>query len=94
MKLAHDSAHDALSPGTLLTARMIEELIADGVEAIDFGRGDDPYKQLWATERRQRIGLMLINPRRVRGLAALARHDAGVALRPLRRSRPSECAPS
>jgi hypothetical protein len=84
MKLAHDGAHDAWSPGTLLTARMIEELIAEGIETVDFGRGDDPYKRMWAGERRQRIGLVLLNPRRIRGLAALARHDAGVALRPLR----------
>lgn len=84
MKLAHDEAHHARSPGTLLTAHVIRELIGEGVEAIDFGRGDDPYKRLWARDRRQRIGLLLLNPRRVRGLVALARHDAGRALRPLR----------
>jgi CelD/BcsL family acetyltransferase involved in cellulose biosynthesis len=91
MKLAHDDAHAALSPGTLLTARVIEELIGDGVETIDFGRGDDPYKRMWAGERRQRIGLLLLNPRRLRGLATLARHDAGVVLRPLRPRPQSEC---
>ncbi|HVB16534.1 MAG TPA: GNAT family N-acetyltransferase [Stellaceae bacterium] len=84
MKLAHDEADGALSPGTLLTAWMVQQLIGDGIEALDFGRGDDPYKQLWASERRQRIGLMLYNPRRPRGLAALAWHDAGAATRPLR----------
>jgi len=81
MKLAHDMAHGALSPGTLLTAAMIEALIAEGVPAIDFGRGDDPYKRLWTTQRRQRIGLIFANPRRAQGIAALARHDVGRALR-------------
>jgi CelD/BcsL family acetyltransferase involved in cellulose biosynthesis len=94
MKLAHDEAHRAHSPGTLLTARMVEELIGEGVETIDFGRGDDPYKRLWARERRQRIGLLLLNPRRVRGLVALARHDAGRAFRPLRSRAPQESAPA
>lgn len=93
LKLAHDETHRARSPGTLLTARMVEELIGEGVEAIDFGRGDDPYKRLWARERRQRIGLLLVNPKRVRGIVALARHDAGRALRPLRARAPDpeEC---
>ena len=84
MKLAHDKADEALSPGSLLMAWMVERLIGEGVETLDFGRGDDPYKRLWAGRRRQRIGLMLFNPRRPRGLAGLAWHDAGVATRPLR----------
>lgn len=88
MKLAHDEADSALSPGTLLTAWTMQRLIAEGIEALDFGRGDDPYKRLWAGERRQRIGLMLFNPRRPRGLLELAWHDAGVASRPLRRQTP------
>lgn len=49
----------------------------DRVTDIDFGRGDDPYKQLWATQRRQRIGFLLVNPRRVRGLTVLGRQVMG-----------------
>lgn len=78
LKLAHDEAFGAISPGTVLTARMLEHLL-DGEHTceIDFGRGDDPYKRLWASRRRQRIGLLLINPRRPRGLAILGRHVLG-----------------
>ena len=78
LKLAHDDAYKPLSPGTLLTAHMIRGLLEqDGVEALDFGRGDDPYKRDWAGTRRQRIGVMLANPLYPRGLAVLARQAAG-----------------
>ncbi len=78
LKLAHDSAYKALSPGTLLTAMMIREMLdREHVDELDFGRGDDPFKQLWTGSRRQRIGLLLINPRRPTGLAALLRQMLG-----------------
>jgi CelD/BcsL family acetyltransferase involved in cellulose biosynthesis len=78
LKLAHDDAFKAHSPGTVLTATMLRHLLdRDGVAEIDFGRGDDPYKRDWAAERRQRIGLLLIDPRRPAGLLALLRHDLG-----------------
>jgi hypothetical protein len=84
LKLAHDEADKALSPGTVLTALMIRELIGhERVTELDFGRGDDPYKQLWATQRRQRIGIVLANPLRLRGLTALGRQALGHARRRL-----------
>ncbi|MBV8592001.1 MAG: GNAT family N-acetyltransferase [Acetobacteraceae bacterium] len=86
LKLAHDEAHKAQSPGTVLTAFMIRALLErDAVQEIDFGRGDDPYKRLWAGIRRQRKGLLLINPRRPRGLSNLALTAAGAVRRRLRR---------
>jgi hypothetical protein len=87
LKLAHDEAAKALSPGTVLTARMIEHLITvDGVTALDFGRGDDPYKQSWTGTRRQRVGLVLANPLRFAGLLSLGRHLGGQALRRIKRA--------
>jgi CelD/BcsL family acetyltransferase involved in cellulose biosynthesis len=78
LKLAHDEAFKPLSPGTALTALMIQRLLDDEqVTELDFGRGDDPYKALWATARRRRIGLLLVNPRRLGGLIALGRQFAG-----------------
>ncbi len=77
LKLAHDEAFKPLSPGTVLTASMIRLLIEEGVDGLDFGRGDDPYKASWTTQRRQRIGLLLMNPWRPGGLAAIARAAAG-----------------
>ena len=81
LKLAHDDAYKALSPGTLLTAHMIRGLLQAGVHTLDFGRGDDAYKRQWAATRGQRIGVILANPLHPRGLAALARHAAGHARR-------------
>ena len=78
LKLAHDEAFKAHSPGTVLTAWMIRHMIErEHVAAVDFGRGDDDYKQGWVAERSQRTGLVLINPRHPRGLLALARHTLG-----------------
>ncbi len=80
LKLAHDEAFKAHSPGTVLTALMLRHLLdQEHVTEIDFGRGDDAYKKDWAAQRRQRIGLLLVNPWRPSGMAALLRHAAGRA---------------
>jgi hypothetical protein len=85
LKLAHDEAFKPASPGTVLTALMLRGLLDDEhVAEIDFGRGDDPYKAGWAGLRRQRIGLVLANPRHPRGLAFLGRHAMGRARAMLR----------
>ena len=78
LKLAHDEAFKAHSPGTVLTALMLRQLLdREHVVQIDFGRGDDAYKQGWATRRRQRIGVLLVNPWRGSGMGALVRHAVG-----------------
>ena len=93
LKLAHDDAARPLSPGSLLTAHIIRHLLEhEWVHELDFGRGDDPYKQSWVGARRQRIGIMLANPRRPAGLLALARHELGRALR--KRRAPQAGSPS
>ncbi len=80
LKLAHDEAFQAELPGTVLTALMLRTLLdQEHVAEIDFGRGDDDYKQGWAGQRRQRIGVVLVNPRRPAGLRFLAQHALGRA---------------
>lgn len=84
-KLFHDESRRASSPGTVLTALMVRHLIeADRVRLLDFGRGDDAYKALWAPERVPLVGFLLADPRHPLGVAALARHAAGRVLRALR----------
>jgi hypothetical protein len=77
-KLAHLERAKNLAPGTVLTGLMIRHLLdTEHVRAIDFGRGDDAYKQDWTGMRRQRRGVLLANPLRLSGLTAIGRHAAG-----------------
>lgn len=86
LKLAHAEDSRSASPGTVLTGWMIKRLIEeDGVRELDFGRGDDEYKRLWASQRRQRIGMLLADPLYPSGLAAIARQVAGSVTRRFRR---------
>lgn len=78
LKLAHDEAFKPLSPGTVLTALMLRRLLEqEHVAEIDFGRGDDAYKQGWAAHRRQYFGLLLVDPRCPSAWPVLARHALG-----------------
>jgi CelD/BcsL family acetyltransferase involved in cellulose biosynthesis len=77
-KLAHDRAWDTLSPGTVLTMAMLERLLDDErIAELDLGAGDDPYKRLWATRRRERFGLLAFDPLTLRGAAGALRHLPG-----------------
>jgi CelD/BcsL family acetyltransferase involved in cellulose biosynthesis len=45
-----DPEHKALSPGTLLVAKAINQAIEEGCELFDFLRGDEPYKRRWCPQ--------------------------------------------
>jgi hypothetical protein len=95
LKLAYDAAAQAASPGTVLTGLMIRHLLThDRVTHLDFGRGDDSYKRDWVGERRQRSGVLLVNPRAPVGLLALARHLAGRARAVILAPRPGQVTPA
>jgi hypothetical protein len=54
-KLVYDEQWKHYSPGTILTAYLMEHVIdVDKVEQIDFLTGNDAYKQEWMSERRER----------------------------------------
>lgn len=78
LKLAYHEAHKALAPGNVLTGLMIRHLLQhDAIEEIDFGRGDDEYKQQWARERRRRVGVLVVNPLSMGGALQTLRHAVG-----------------
>jgi hypothetical protein len=57
-KLAHRESAKPLSPGTTLTAALLERVIdGDGAHSVDFGTGDDAYKRDWMEEARPRYRL-------------------------------------
>jgi hypothetical protein len=62
-KLVHTEASKPLSPGTTLSAALFEQVIdRDGVEMIDFGTGNDPYKRDWMEQIRPRFRLEMYRP--------------------------------
>src|SRR5262249_6396574 len=68
-KLAHLEAYRKWSVGSVLTRYLIERAFSDpNVCEIDFGRGDDQYKQLWLPHRRQRWGIVAYDPGTAIGL--------------------------
>ncbi len=73
-KLAYDERQARYSPGTLLTAALMRQVLDhDLVEEVDFMTGDDAYKPSWMTRRRERWGLIAYDPRSFTGSWLLAR---------------------
>jgi len=68
-KLAHDEAFKNLSVGTVLTARIMQEVLAqDSPTEVDYGHGDDPYKKDWLSLRRERRAIEAYNMHTANGL--------------------------
>ena len=66
-KIAHDSAEDARSPGTLLSHHMFAHMIdVEKVARIDYGTGDNAYKRDWMERARPMLRLDCFDPWRAR----------------------------
>jgi hypothetical protein len=81
-KLAYDERFAELSVGTILTATLMKHVIdIDGVIQVDYLTGDDAYKKDWMSSRRERWGILALNPRTLRGALAIVRHIGGRAIK-------------
>jgi GNAT acetyltransferase-like protein len=81
-KLAYDERFADLSVGTILSATLFQHALdVDKVTEVDYLSGDDAYKKDWMSERRERWGILALNPRTPRGVLAIARHVGGRALK-------------
>ena len=77
-KVAYDEAYSRFSPGTLLTALLMEHVIDhDKVSEVDYLIGDDAYKKSWMNHRSERWGIVAYNPKTLVGLVLLIRESAG-----------------
>ena len=83
-KVAYDEDYKAYSPGTLLTAMLMEHVIEkDQVAEVDYLIGDDPYKKTWMSHRRERWGIIAYNPKTLQGIIGLGKEVLGRVLVPL-----------
>jgi hypothetical protein len=81
-KLAYDERFADLSVGTILSATLFQHALdVDKVTEVDYLSGDDAYKKDWMSKRRERWGILALNPRTPRGALAIARHVGGRALK-------------
>ncbi len=86
-KLAYAEEAKAMSPGTILGMAMFRHALdTDRVRSIDYGTGDDGYKQDWMEDRHVLWQLAAFNPKTLRGAIGAAR-AATSALVPRLRSR-------
>ena len=89
-KLAYDEAFRSHSPGTVLTATLMQHVLEhDQVEIVDYLTGDDAYKKQWMNQRRERWGLVAYNLRSVAGLFGCALESLGRAVKGWRGRRTS-----
>jgi CelD/BcsL family acetyltransferase involved in cellulose biosynthesis len=87
-KLAYDEKHKNLSPGTALTAQMMRMALELGqVREVDYLVGDDEYKRLWMTHRRERHGLLAYDLNTPKGMKRALVSAAGNWLRKRRAQR-------
>ncbi len=84
-KLAHLPSAEPLSPGTTLTAALLEQVIdCDRVVEVDFGTGNDRYKADWMEQVRPRYTLTCLRPGNPRNWPQLAKWALAALVSPAR----------
>lgn len=87
-KLAYDEAQSRFSPGSILSAALMQHAIdVDHVHEVDYLTGDDAYKRDWMSHRRERVGIVAFNLKTIRGLAAAGNHFLRKSIKRFRTTR-------
>lgn len=74
-KLAYDPQYQHYSVGSLLSEAMTRHVISErGVSYIDFGMGNEKYKQDWMAYHQKRYTYLIFNTRRWSGKLAWVRY--------------------
>jgi|GEM_PF-1715631 len=82
VKLSQDQAFDALSPGTVLMAAMIDDvMMQDGVTEFDFLTGNDDYKAQWMDQCLPLLQLDLFNCQHLSGRLCYLKNHLCLRLR-------------
>lgn len=82
VRLAYDEAYKKQAVGVVLTDYMIAHVLDhDHVAQMDFGYGDDDYKESWMKEYRYYAGYMAFNPGTLRGFYYGVKHIVGQPLK-------------
>lgn len=77
-KVAYHEDYSRYSPGTVLTGFMLQHAIEDDrVNEVDFLIGDDKYKQIWMSDRRERWGIIAYNAGTFVGFALFIKEMGG-----------------
>ncbi|GHU29356.1 hypothetical protein AGMMS50256_14070 [Betaproteobacteria bacterium] len=84
-KVAYHEAFASYSLGAILTAHLMRHVIEqDRVDEVDFLIGDDEYKKIWMSDRRERWGIVAYNPRTLLGATLTLREIAARSTKSLR----------
>ena len=86
-KLAYDKDYSDYSPGTLLTAALLEHVIErDGATRLDFLLGKDAFKKDWMDSHFVVHGIQYPSIRSLRGLVVTLLNGASALVKTLRRA--------
>jgi CelD/BcsL family acetyltransferase involved in cellulose biosynthesis len=83
-KVGYDEKFSAFSPGALLTGHIMQHVLeVDRVREVDYLVGDDSYKRIWMSDRRERWGIVAYNPKTLTGLALAGREAVWRRIKPV-----------
>lgn len=84
-KLAYHKEYNRYSPGTILTAALLQHVICeDKIHTVDFLTGNDEYKKDWMSEQQPLYGIQLCNIKKWHGkIRAISNYLSRFKVKPI-----------